>query len=728
MERLLDRILILILSCVGVFSATGSWNGVAFTAWNGIAQTSWNGTGISCAGGGSLQTPTVIHYVDTPASAQDAYFTNNNGVLYLPLPETNLAGQTIVLGTIFQGTSSSAVSLGDDKTNKWNQATYASDSTDGYYGYIWYATNIAAGTRMIQMTNTGSTRITNITVAALVANNILANSPLDGTNTARNSSSTTVSSGSITPSQSGDFFFQYARQVTGTVGGKLATASAQANTAFKLITANQTDAHWMQGGVYSSSSALNPQMTLDSAATTLSLAAAFKASPTTTGGTPSGMYIAGIHHEAVLNSVALNQTYQFPYQGNLLVQAWGSGGQNYIVTNVSDSASHTWTEASGGPTLMTSTGNGASDWWYVSNATANATLLVTNKMKATTPGHATIFVYDIVGAAASAPEDFRYGREGTSQTQASLTNVYNPQAMLPSVSGGITLASIEQDQNTVHDITGGYIDMTFWDGNNHSGPSQLDQNNGWAHFRPANATNSQGFMWNYAFTEDVANYTSDSIYFLPSGQVHVAPTYQWIQTTNNLSTSATTVTRTLPVNVTAGNLLVVGLQIGTTGRTITVTNTQGDTFSVASAAANDGQGDAVAMYYAKNVTGGACTVGVHVSGANTFIAFQVHEYKAPTTVTLDTVNATNFSSSDTPDSGNITTTGASGGLIIGFMSDGTGASHRYTAKAGYTFRASVDATSAWEDIIFKNTATISAGFTLQSGTSDSGRMVIISFK
>lgn len=34
-------------------AATGSWNGVAFTAWNAVAVTSWNGTSIS-AGGGSL--------------------------------------------------------------------------------------------------------------------------------------------------------------------------------------------------------------------------------------------------------------------------------------------------------------------------------------------------------------------------------------------------------------------------------------------------------------------------------------------------------------------------------------------------------------------------------------------------------------------------------------------------------------------------------------------------
>lgn len=45
------NLLILILSTWAAAAATGSWNGVAFSALNGVAQTAWNGTSISCAGG-----------------------------------------------------------------------------------------------------------------------------------------------------------------------------------------------------------------------------------------------------------------------------------------------------------------------------------------------------------------------------------------------------------------------------------------------------------------------------------------------------------------------------------------------------------------------------------------------------------------------------------------------------------------------------------------------------
>src|SRR4051812_15505774 len=45
---------------IGSHAATGSWNGVAFTAWNGVAQTAWNGSGISCASGGGGTYPSGL--------------------------------------------------------------------------------------------------------------------------------------------------------------------------------------------------------------------------------------------------------------------------------------------------------------------------------------------------------------------------------------------------------------------------------------------------------------------------------------------------------------------------------------------------------------------------------------------------------------------------------------------------------------------------------------------
>lgn len=49
LKNIFAALLLWSMGPVLVVAATGSWNGVAFTALNGVVQTSWNGTGISCA-------------------------------------------------------------------------------------------------------------------------------------------------------------------------------------------------------------------------------------------------------------------------------------------------------------------------------------------------------------------------------------------------------------------------------------------------------------------------------------------------------------------------------------------------------------------------------------------------------------------------------------------------------------------------------------------------------
>lgn len=76
------RILLLILFSVSTFAATGSWNGIAFSAWNGVAQTGWNGTSISCAGAGGGSTD----FVSSISGGEDATL------------ETGYRGYKIVVG------------------------------------------------------------------------------------------------------------------------------------------------------------------------------------------------------------------------------------------------------------------------------------------------------------------------------------------------------------------------------------------------------------------------------------------------------------------------------------------------------------------------------------------------------------------------------------------------------------------------------------------------------
>lgn len=98
------RIILLFLSSVGIVAATGSWNGVAFTALNGLAQTSWNGTGISCASGGgnSVQLDTTAAEA-SPGTTGDFTISitvgnNANRILYVGVAKGGTGGTDTING------------------------------------------------------------------------------------------------------------------------------------------------------------------------------------------------------------------------------------------------------------------------------------------------------------------------------------------------------------------------------------------------------------------------------------------------------------------------------------------------------------------------------------------------------------------------------------------------------------------------------------------------------
>ncbi len=68
-------------SSVTLVAATGSWNGIGFTALNGVAQTSWNGTGISCvsSGTGLLVGLSAYYALAESSSSDNALDSSGNG-------------------------------------------------------------------------------------------------------------------------------------------------------------------------------------------------------------------------------------------------------------------------------------------------------------------------------------------------------------------------------------------------------------------------------------------------------------------------------------------------------------------------------------------------------------------------------------------------------------------------------------------------------------------------
>lgn len=108
-------------------------------------------------------------------------------------------------------------------------------------------------------------------------------------------------------------------------------------------------------------------------------------------------------------------------------------------------------------------------------------------------------------------------------------------------------------------------------------------------------------------------------------------------------------------NNTAGNFIIVAVQVGTNGRTVTVSDTNVNTYTQHRNQAG-GTDHEIYLVAAPNCAAGANTVTVAISGAAASVSFSIYEYSGiATSSPLDQVNSATASSAHA-DSGDITTT------------------------------------------------------------------------
>lgn len=147
-------------------------------------------------------------------------------------------------------------------------------------------------------------------------------------------------------------------------------------------------------------------------------------------------------------------------------------------------------------------------------------------------------------------------------------------------------------------------------------------------------------------------------------------------------------------NNTAGNLIVVCARIGVAGRTITVTDSKGNTYAqdkLQTASAQD-----LVVYSAKNIAAGANTVSFAISGAADSIRLAIHEYSGIDANPLDQV-ASATGNSTAADSGATPTTTVADELLFACASTGT--SKDLTAGTNFTEREVVVQGAATERLL-----------------------------
>ncbi len=195
--------------------------------------------------------------------------------------------------------------------------------------------------------------------------------------------------------------------------------------------------------------------------------------------------------------------------------------------------------------------------------------------------------------------------------------------------------------------------------------------------------------------------------------------------------SATTASTAFPGNTGAGDLIVVAVSWDTSGSAQAgVSDSQGNKYVLATTSNNTTTFQALAIYYAANIKGGADTVTVTLNPSAGYRRLEIQEYSGvattnPVDVTAQNINLNGGTNTDGVTSTNATTT-ADGDLIFGVATQDSG-TDTISAGTGFTHREAVnngsDNPMLTEDLTQSAAGSVAATFTLSAAGSYQAQMV-----
>jgi hypothetical protein len=439
---------------------------------------------------GAQSVPTLIQVADDLDWAV-SHFGSGSSVaagqhMTTELPNPALAGNMIVVIVPFDSTAS-IPTVTDNLGESYSLAKSCTDTTHGEEVAVYYALNVTAGAKQIITTyNVGTQNQGNPAVAEFT--NVATSNALDVA-TCNFSNSTTVTSGSVTPTQSGDLVVQFAWNDFIDLGsgqgiGVHYKQGSQPNITWQQFLGTWAWAEGAQWGAYNSTSALNPTMTVSTSGF-LSLAVFFKSASAGTA-IPNGIRIVGRKNVPFAawspwNVNPLTAYFPCPSTANLLVADFAGAGQD--MTAVSDSNSNSW--ASSHALKCDSGNNTCVHNWYAPNATTSTgegIKLNFNLIQ----GADSVQLYCVKGAATS-PFDTSVAGSGNQDAAGNWTSV----SITPSTSNGLILMDGSQYSDTATGFTTGFYEGCFWSAEA-ADIGGCASNNAWgAYYNP----NTSQFAW-----------------------------------------------------------------------------------------------------------------------------------------------------------------------------------------------------------------------------------------
>lgn len=440
------------------------------------------------------QTPTLVQHVSCPDTGELGSgiggSMSSTPVYQCPLPEPAQSGNAILLGLISDNSGSPTWTISDDHSNTWNLATSTTDSS-GNIVAVYYALNVAAGTRVISVKNSGGTN-GYLAVSASEYYNIALSSALDAKSCSAGSSSVSITAGTITPSNSGDLLWQWAADANAASVSSF-TSGSQSNISWQLNGTDINASDATQAGVYNSTASINPTFSSGTAEPFDSCVMALKAATAGTAPTRAFRIVHMLHAE----SPSGNTPYalEMPTSGNLLVISYSSGGN--VISSITGIPSNTWV-STGGPTNPDNqTYFTNQQIFYAANASSSNTLTLSIAQTGAMTG-TTFMMYDFIGAAQS-PFDVDSGGQSGDQATAVTQLTTCSSCLTPSAPNEVILGNVGQDWCTATGVispSGALFDSATYTGNSVNGPEPVDQNNGWFHYYDS-GTSPLTATWSY---------------------------------------------------------------------------------------------------------------------------------------------------------------------------------------------------------------------------------------
>jgi hypothetical protein len=434
--------------------------------------------------------PTLIQHVSSSN-------TRNNGFAspfcyYFQLPNPTTSGNAVIVGFTFNSNPTPTVT--DDKGDSYTMVENYYDTADSQSVAIAAAFNVSSGARNISVCFSSSPG-GYVQPMATEFNNVIA---VDGSGTGSHGTGTLVTAGNLTPAVSGDLAYQVVFSLS--VSQSSFTAGSQGNITWNLLSADLRDGWAGQYGVYDSTSAINPTMSMGTSQKWVSAAILLQTGAS--GSVPAGMRIVHLQHESICGVATCGSSFpnplslQFPSTGNLLVALSGGGNPSCTMSSLTDSDSNAWAQA-GFTYQATSGGDDTVQVYFAGNAASSTNLSLTVKFSASTCDWSILF-YDVSGAAIS-PLDTTNGATGD-QSSTSGTLIV-PYTITPAQSGELIFTNIIWDYNTATGLSSNvgtsYSDANMFSGELISGPEPVDQNNGWGH-AISTSTSAITFTWDQA--------------------------------------------------------------------------------------------------------------------------------------------------------------------------------------------------------------------------------------